>query len=1375
MAATSAAPAASGLSETKRRLLEAYLRGDAGASGSAAIQPRPPGALVPLSYGQQLLWLHGQLAPELPVYNEPITVHRLGPLDVPALEASLTEVLRRHEAWRTTFVMVDGQPMQKVQPNPSLKLPVVDLRHLPREEREAEALRLASEDARRPFDLAQGPLLRAMLVRLNESEHRLFLTLHHIIFDGVSTYHVFLPELTGLYEAYRSGLPSPLPEPALQYGDYACWQRQAVVPAHQMAYWREQLRDAPDLELPSDRPRPPVQTLRGAMQPLALSRDLSEGLRALSRRLGATLFMTLLTSFKLLLHRHTGQTDLVIGTVTAGRSRPELQGLLGFFLNPLLLRSDLSGDPTFPELLLRVREVTLQALANEDVPFELLVKELHPRRASSGNPLYQALFSLEPPMPRLPAGWDLTQNDVETGSAKLDLYLELDDRPAGIVGRFMYNTDLFERSTIARLLAHWTTLLTGIVADPDRRISQLPMLPEAERRELAARRNLLEPRDPFVRFETGPGEDTICARFEAVAAAHATDLAVKTARGEWTYDALARASNQVARALLRLRGEGEERVALLFDHDALMVAGVLGTLKAGKTYVPLDPLYPRERTRHVLRDSQASVLLTTRARHALAGELAAGVLPILGIDELDLAAPADGVALRVRPDTPAYILYTSGSTGLPKGVVQTHGNVLRFIASYTNALHLHPGDRLSLISSYSFDAAVIDVFAALLNGATLCPLGVRGEEIDELPRELASLGVTVYHSTPTVYRYLASALAGPRALPRVRLVVLGGEEVLKTDLEAFRKLFSPATLFVNLAGQTESSLNLLHILDKASAVERASVSLGFPVQDTEIVLLSERGEPTELCGEIGVKSRQLALGYWGQPELTRRAFLPADAAGRRTYRTGDRGRLLPDGSLEFLGRTDFQVKVRGVRVELPEIEAALLRHPEVKAAAVAAWPIRPGEKRLAAYWVAKGGATLSSVELRDFVRQTLPEPMVPSTFLPLDALPQTPSGKLDRRALPIPDAGLLEAAHPRLAPRDDLETQLVRVWERVLGIEGVGVDDDFFDLGGHSLLAVRLFGEIEKGLGVRIPLATLFEAPTIERQAAILRLRRGPATWSSLVPLQPGGRLPPFFGVHGHSGEVLFYRDLSRCLGPNQPFFALQAQGLGGAPSQRSIEAMATHYIEAIRAVQPVGPYRIGGYCMGAFVAFEMGQQLRAQGEEVAVLALFVGYPSEPRERPLLARGAGIARRLSARLGQASALHGKAKMACLMKAARDAANAVAAAGRSGSWRLAYGLLGDAPEVPSWLLRNVGEMNLQAARSYRPRLYPGRITVFLSGDPPPGVCLDPATDLDGLVPRELEVLRVPGTTDTMMKEPHVAALGTHLRACLDQASAKGPRA
>ena len=1358
------------LSDPKRRLLDRYLRGDVRREpeARAAIPRRPPGSPAPLSAGQHQVWLHSQLAGEVPLYNESVTIHRRGSLDVPALRWSLGEILRRHEAWRSTVEVVDGEPLQLVHEQGEVDLPLVDVRALSPTEREAEAVRVATEDA---FDLARGPLVRFRLVRLGEEDHRLYVTLHHVVFDGVAMYSVFLPELVALYEARCAGRPAVLPELPIQYADFARWQHERGAEDASSAdldYWRRQLQDAPAvLELPADRPRPAAQSFRGAQPTFALSRELSHALKALSQREGATLFMTLLAAFNVLLFRYTGQDDLLVGTVTTRRSRPELERLLGFFLNTLVMRTRLSEDLSFHDLLGRVRQSTLDALAHDTVGIERVIESLQPERDPSRSPLFQVMFVLEPPLPPLPAGWDMTQMDVDIGIARVDLYLEADDRPEGIVGRVRYRTDLFDAMSIERLLDRFRVLLEGIVADPGQRLAALPILAPADHGARAALATGVAPTQPFVAFPPAEIEQSIAERFHVQAEARPGRLAVEEAGGPWTYAALAAAADRVAAAVSSRASGPDARIALLLDHDAAMVAGVLGVLQAGAAYVPLDATHPAERLALIVADSRPSLLLASRRNLDLARALAGG-REVLSIDGV-LAGPAVEARRRgVPPDRAAYVLYTSGSTGRPKGVLQSHRNVLHFIRAYTNNLHLSPDDGLTLLSSYSVDAAVMDIFGALLNGAALCPIDVRSGGVGALVDALRRRRITVYHSTPTVYRLVLRGL-GEEALPDpLRLVVLGGEEVRREDVVTVRDRLPRGCLIVNGFGPTESTVSLQHFIGRETRVERPSVPVGRPVEETEVLLLSARGDPGQLHGEIAIRSPHVALGYWGRPDLTAAAFLPDPEGGaRRVYRTGDMGRLLPDGNIEFAGRRDRQVKVRGFRIELGEIEAALGAHAAVAEAAAAVPAHRPGESRIVAYWVPRTEARPSDGELRRFLRDRLPEYMVPSAFVALPALPLTPSGKLDRRALPVPADVATRRDGRDDEPRDALELQLARLWEEVLDTRGVGRRDHFFELGGHSLAAVRLFAEIDRRFGVGLPLATLFKAPTVEQLAAVLREKGRSASASSLVPLQPLGSRPPLFGVHGHSGEVLFYSDLSRRLGTDQPFYALQAHGRAGRAAPRTIEEMARHYLDQIRRVQPRGPYSIGGYCMGAFLAFEMAQQLHAQGEEVALLAFFVGYSRRPRRRSVRGSARRMAGWLASQQRQLRALGGAARLRHLLHVAAAGTRAATGAAGRQLWRAAYRLLGDSPRAAGWLAGNVEEINLQAARRYAPRPYAGRLTVFLSGQAPPGLALDPARDLAGMAGSEMHVIPVPGDTDTMMKEPHVTALGAQLAACLQR--------
>jgi amino acid adenylation domain-containing protein len=1375
------------LSEAKRRLLRKYLDGAVQRSPAerAPIGARHPAGPIPLSYEQEHIWLHCQLADDLPLYNEVLTVRRSGPLDVSALERSLGEIIRRHEAWRTIFVTADERPVQIVLPPPTISLPVVDLRGVPEAEREREACRLVAVEAQRPFDLARGPLLRAQLVRLAEAEHRLYLTLHQIIFDGVSVYSVFLPELLALYDAFAAGEASPLPEPAIQYADFACWERQRLrgdALAAQVDYWRRHLADAPAaLELPADRARPKVQTFRGRQIAFTLPESLSEKLKTLSRQEGATLFMTLLAAFTLLLHRYTGQEDILVGTAISSRKWPEVERLLGVFLNTVILRTRLSGELRFRELLARVREVTLEGLAHGDVPFPLLIKELQPRRDPGRNPLFQATFVLEPPMPAPAAGWELTQMDVDTGMARVDLYLQLDDRPRGLVGHIRYNSALWDAPAMTRFAEHLHVLLEGIAANPDLPLSALPLLTSGERLGAAGRPgSAVRPANPFITFEPEEVEQSIPRRFEQQVARGPERVAVQSERGTWTYAALNQAANRVAHALGGADVDGA-RVALLLDQDAPMLAGILGVLKAGGAYVPLDPTHPGERLAHILGDALVSALLTSKRNLALAAGLAGGGMRIFVIEDLLGRPDAAEFGSPASPDHVAYILYTSGSTGQPKGVVQNHRNVLHFIRAYTNNLRICSEDRLTLIPSYSVDAAVMDIFGALLNGATLCPMDIRDVGLRGLCERLTEERISIYHSTPTLYRHFVQALADGPAVPAVRLVVLGGEEVRREDVESYRSRFAPHCLFVNGFGPTESTVSLQYFVDKSAVVDRRSVPIGSPVAETGVLLLSRDGRPAQVYGEIAIRSPYLALGYWRRPDLTRAAFLPDPAGGAdRIYRTGDMGRLLPDGSIEFCGRRDRQVKIQGFRVELAEIEAALTQHPAVREAAATVCETEDGAQRVNVHWVAAGDPGPAPAALRAFLRERLPAHMIPSALLRVDALPLTPSGKLDRTAL----LALCEAEQPgregAVGPRTPLEAQLVRIWEDLLKVRPVGIRDDFFALGGHSLLAARMVDAVERTMGRRLPLTTLLAGATVEDLARALAERESQPAPCRFTLLHPGGRRLPFFFLHGdRQGGGAYCASLARYVGPDRPFYALHPHGLDGGAVPVTIEAMAEDHLSTLRAARARGPYLLGGYCNGALVAFEMARRLVAAGEQVDLLALLDPPPATRRLRLLerVVDGAGHLQGLDAgrRLDRVVRTRQRAlwlerrlwpTWAYLKDPSRY--GAIGSLGRRKLARAATRLAerwrrgeadGEGPAPgPSAQLDAVYH---RAVVRYVPPSYPGRVTLLLSLDSWMGARGWPR------VARRLRRQVIPGNHANCITE-HARAVGARLSACLAEA-------
>jgi len=1028
---------------------------------------------LPLSFAQERLWFLHRLDPGSTTYNMHVPLRLRGPLDVAALERALGEIVRRHESLRTVFRDVDGLPAQVVAPAAGFALPVDDLSALDDAEREAELRRRVEDAARRPYDLAAGPLFRAALLRLGEEDHALLLGMHHVVSDGWSV-GVLFRELSALYAAYREGADSPLPELPVQYADFAAWQRGEPAGRaleRQLAYWRERLAGAPALlALPTDRPRPAVQTHRGAYEQLDLPDALPERLRALGRSGGATLYMVLLGAFQSLLTRYAGTEDVVVGTPTAGRTRRETEELIGFFVNTLVLRTDLSGDPAFRELLGRVREATLGAFEHQDVPFERLVAELQPERSLSHSAVTQVMFAVNDGAGGSAAelaGVRVEHAGAEPDTATFDLSLSLTVTPRGLVAGARYRTDLFDRATVRRMLEHLGRVLEQVADHPDAPISRLELLGEAERRMVVDEWNRTEA--PY------PADACVHHLFEAQAERTPDALAVICGGDRLTYRRLDEAANRLARHLAGMGVGPEVRVGLCLERGVEMVVAVLAVLKAGGAYVPLDPASPPERLSYMLADSGVAVLAT---QVTVRGKLPAvpGIRVVVVEEarariEAESAAPVDGGA---GPGSLAYVIYTSGSTGRPKGVGVEHRGVCNLVPALVRLFGLGPGSHSMLLAPLHFDASAAELFAALCSGAALhVPEPNRLLLGEELVTLLRRDGITHTKFTPSA---LAALPAGD--LPALATLAVGGEACTPELVERWGR----GRRFINVYGPTEATVR---VCAAVCVPEPRAPSLGAPLPNTRLYVLDGGGRPAPVGvpGELYAGGVQLARGYLGRPGLTAERFVPdpfAAEPGGRLYRTGDRVRWRADGTLEFLGRNDAQVKVRGFRVEPGEVEAALRGHPDVLDCAVVAREDAPGEWRLVAY--VSGWADAEA--LRVHLRRTLPEYMVPAVFVAMEAFPRTPSGKLDRRALPAP-----APAQParRVEPGAGLESRIAEIWAELLGVGSVGAEDNFFDLGGHSLLLARLQGRLARELGREVPLVDLFHYPTVRSLARALR------------------------------------------------------------------------------------------------------------------------------------------------------------------------------------------------------------------------------------------------------------------------------------------------
>ncbi|MCY1023039.1 non-ribosomal peptide synthetase [Pyxidicoccus sp. MSG2] len=1051
-----------------------------------------------LSFAQLRLWLVDQYQSGTSLYNIPAALRLKGALDVPALERAFTEVVRRHQSLRTTFRAREGRPVQVIHPGMPCELDVADLRRLPGPERDAEALRLAREEARRPFDLTRGPLLRTGLVRLSEQEHVLLVTMHHIVSDAWSL-SVLIREVGALYDAFLSGQPSPLPELPIQYADYAVRQRewlQEDVLDGQLAYWKRQLEGAPpQLELPTDRPRTADTRNPGAMMHVELPSALTRNLRSFCRAEGATLFMALLAGLQAVLARYSGQDDLCVGAPIAGRRQAETEGLIGFFVNTLVLRTRLGGDPTFRELLARVKEVTLGAYSHQDVPFEKLVEVLQPARQLGHTPFFQVALGLlnTPPLELSLRGLTLTPLDaVDSGTSKFDFTLTLVESPQRIAGTLEYRTDLFDPATAARMMEHLRVLLENAVLYPARRLSELSLQPTVERRRV-----LVDWNATSVEY---PRDVSLPSLFEARAASTPDAVAVESAGRAFTYAELDRSANRLANHLLAEGVRLGDRVALCLEHSPEAVVAVLGILKAGAAYVPLDPSAPAERLGFMLEDTGAARVLTLEgaSRHLPPG----GVRPLF----LD----ADAARIAAAPDTAprmettgadlAYVMYTSGSTGRPKGVCVPHRAVTRLVLG-TGFARLGPDEVFLQLAPLAFDASTFELWGSLLHGARLVVPPPHPLSLEELGRVLDRHGITTLWLTAALYEQMVAGQ--PASLARVRQVLAGGDVL---PPERVREHLVLGGRLVNGYGPTEgTTFTCCHVLTDPAGVGH-SVSIGRPIANTRVYLLDAhlRPVPVGVPGELFIGGDGLAWGYLRRPELTAECFIPdpySSTPGARLYRSGDLARWLPDGRLQFHGRRDAQVKLRGFRIEPGEVEVALSRHPGVREVTVVARDDMPGGKALVAYLAPRNADTPDPQVLRAFLRKSLPEYMVPSAFVVLDALPVTSNGKVDRRALPHPDTvGAGVKGRESVAPRTPVEEQVAALVCQVLRRERVSVHDDFFALGGHSLLATQLLSRMQHTLGVELPLRAMFEGPTVADLARRIEAEQG-APVRSLPPL----------------------------------------------------------------------------------------------------------------------------------------------------------------------------------------------------------------------------------------------------------------------------------
>jgi amino acid adenylation domain-containing protein len=1320
-------------------------------------------AWAPLSFSQERLWFLEQLVPGQITYHVSALLCLRGQLDVKALHAALDGLVARHAALRTVFAEVAGQGQQRALPTAPVAVVEEDLRGLPAAERTVAVQTRASGRAAEPFDFARGPFLRAALYRTDDQTWRLLIATHHIVSDGWSI-SVAVRELAELYRAARRSQPPALPAPVLQYSDYARWQRGWMrddVLADKLAFWKTALAEAPQLELPTDHARPAVLSGRGARVPFALSQTATDALNEIAREHGATLFMVLLAAFTAWLRRESGQDDLIIGTSVANRQRRELEPLVGFFVNTLALRQDTAATATFADLVVQSRRTCLDAYAHQDVPFEAVVEAVAPRRDLSRTPLFQVvlvLLNLPPAEFRLDE-LVIAEEPLPVEISKFELMLLLQETPQGVAGAWEFSTDLFTAETVARFGRHLSTLMEAAGRAPKTALDALPLQAPAEvRRRLDQWNEAGRLVAPAI---------TIAARFEAVVARHGADIAVSQGDTVWTYDELNARANRLAWHLRGLGIAAETAVGLLMERSPEAVMAMLAVAKAGGFFLPLNPDDPIDRLTQLIDEAQPAAILL---QDHLSDRLPSGMFYALSVDAgeaLFAGESAENPPPAGGPESLLYVMHTSGSTGVPKGVAVPHRAVQRLVND-PNFVSIAPTDRVLQFAPLSFDASVLEIWLPLLNGAQLWIAPPGALSLAELGAAVRASEASIAWFTAGLFHQLIDHQIAD--LAGLRQVLAGGDALSVAHVRKLAAAY-PGLRIINGYGPTENTVfTTCHTVGTAETLG-TSVPIGRPVNGTRVFIVDRRGEPVPVGvpGELVTGGSGLARGYFRQPEATEERFVTDPVSrveGACVYRTGDRARWLPDGTIEFLGRLDQQVKLRGFRIELGEIEAALRQQHAVRDAVAHVRGVG-ADKQLVAYFTTDADEPPTTAELREFLGGRLPAYMVPAVFVRLAELPLGRNGKVNRRALPDPDsvAGALAGG---LGPRTPLEARLVGIWQDVLGVAHVGVKDLFFELGGHSLLATRLLAEVEGRLGARVSLNLLFEHGTIEAMAAAIESGEGNAPFSPLVGLKPEGAKAPLFCVHPGGGSVLSYFDLAARFPKDRAFYALQAPGLDGRmPPLRSVEDMATAYVKAIRERFPQGPYHLAGHSFGASVAFEMARQLEAAGSGPVGALILLDHLAPDVARGMIDHEPTdvealdfMAHQIGAHFGVPFALPvadlesrtPEERLQLFLERARDAGIAPPGADVA----MIAGLVA------------VYQANLHALLNYRPGSLRGGLTLVRTSGVAAETTADPSAGWAALAAGGVAVVDAEGDHNSMLRPPFVDRLAARLGDLLDAA-------
>lgn len=1320
---------------------------------------------LPLSFAQQRLWFFNQMNPESCIYNILTAIKLEGKLNVQSLEGSLNEIVERHEILRTTFEMLDGNPVQAISPRTSFNVDNVFLHRTSSSENSDELNEVIAKEARHVFNLTTGPLLRATLVVLNQQENVLLLNMHHIISDGWSL-GVLTDELVTLYNAFTAGQQSPLPELGIQYADYAVWQRnwlQGGSLQPQILYWKNQLHDAsPVLDLPTDRPRPAVQSHLGAYHTFFISKDGTQGLKGLSQRQGCTLFMTLLALFDVLLYRYSRQDDILIGTAIANRNRVEIEKLIGFFVNTVVMRARVQSGDSFLSLLKQQREVALGAYVNQDLPFEKLVEEIQPERNLSHTPLFQVLLVLQNAAAeelRLP-GLSVKSLDRQTQTSAFDMTMIVIEKAEGLSCRVEYNADLFDEATIVRMGGHFRRLAEEAVSQPDLRVIEMGMLREEERNQLLYEFNRTE--------REYPRRSSIQEIFRRQAMRLSEKVALSEGDRQLTYGELDRAANRLASYLVDRGVEVETFVGLCMERSIEMIIAMLGVLRAGGAYVPLDPTYPRQRLEFMLEDAKPNVIICQE--HLL--EVVPGdKARIKKFEEMwEEASRYEGGEIPVEIDAEclAYVMYTSGSTGKPKGVSIPHRAVLWLVNSM-DEVRVNERSIVGHGSNTAFDAATFEIWMALLLGGQVEVIRkqtlIDGAALKEYVEERA---IEVLYLTAALFAQVASQ--EPGAFSKLGCVLYGGEAVDPRWAREVLKAGGPDRL-LHLMGTTETTVfSSWHVVKEVRA-DAKRLSMGAAMPNVKYYVLDEEMEPVAIGvgGELFLGGDGEGRGYLNRPDLTAERFIPnpyCEEPGKRMYATGDIIRMDERGAIEFVTRKDQQVKMRGYRIELGEIEAEVRKQEGVRESVVILHEGEQAGKRLVCYVVEKQRGTVNKKAMKAGLRKSLPDYMVPAIYEVIEEIPLTANGKVDKVKLPRVEPGHRSSQEDLIGPRDNIELQLIQIWEKILGASYIAVTDNFFDLGGHSLSALGLKYEIQTTFKYELSLNSLFQSPTIEHIAQLIRSSERTSRSSPLVALRSTGSRPPFYCVHPSGGSVLCYLDLARSLGADQPFYGLQSPGLEGeGDGYTSIEDMAAHYIQEIRTLQPEGPYFLGGWSLGGVVAFEMAHQLKGLGKQVALLALIDSYtPRNDHDIGRLEKDSELIgmflRDFRGRLG---------------KETTESYDDLK--GKDIDWLLEYllseaKLLGvlppDAGIEQVTRLLDVFKANMKALKTYRPKAYFDRITLFRAETSSRTLVTDNTSGWGELTDTPIEVHLIPGNHYSMVVRPNVRVLAEKLDLCLSTA-------